>query len=78
MVTFVIHKNSHSPPSIGLPTKLEKEKIVLERDYELAKEGEELTVEKAKVLKLLGYKLGEFKIKVIASWSNDGVYSKHD
>ncbi len=63
---------------IGLPTKLDNEKIVLERDVELAKAGEELNVEKAKILRLLGYKLGEFKIKVVASWNKGGVYSKYD
>src|ERR1035437_10952327 len=34
--------------SLGLPTKLENEKITLEREVELAKAGEELTVEKSR------------------------------
>ena len=54
------------------------EKIHLETDFELAKENEELTVEKAKILRLLGYKLAEFKIRITAGWNKDGAYTKYD
>jgi len=64
--------------TIGLPTRLENEKIILENDFTLAKEGEELTVEKAKILKLMGYKLDEFKISIVAAWTKAGVYTKYE
>ena len=78
--TFAKFPNTMEPHlrSLGLPTHIASEKIYLERDFELAKENEELTVEKAKILKLLNYKLGEFKIKIVASWTKDGVYSKYE
>eukprot|EP00831_Metopus_contortus_P004401 TRINITY_DN11623_c0_g1_i2.p1 TRINITY_DN11623_c0_g1~~TRINITY_DN11623_c0_g1_i2.p1 ORF type:complete len:201 (+),score=48.18 TRINITY_DN11623_c0_g1_i2:274-876(+) len=64
--------------SLGVPTHLEDEKIVLEKDFQLAKLGEELSVEKAKVLRFLGKKLGEFKIKLLAHWSKSGEYKSYE
>ena len=61
----------------GLPTRLTNEKISLDQDYPLAKAGEELTVEKAKILRLLGHKMAEFKLTIIAGWTKAHGYAKY-
>eukprot|EP00826_Nyctotherus_ovalis_P000622 TRINITY_DN0_c945_g1_i2.p1 TRINITY_DN0_c945_g1~~TRINITY_DN0_c945_g1_i2.p1 ORF type:complete len:107 (+),score=16.07 TRINITY_DN0_c945_g1_i2:1-321(+) len=63
--------------ALGLPTRLVDEKIMLEHDVELAKIGEQLTVENAKILRLLGYKLGDFWIQIIAGWDKSGAYKNY-
>ena len=57
---------------LGLPTKLDNQKIILLQDVFVAKEGEEVNVEQSKILKLLGFELGEFKFRPIARWSKGG------
>ena len=56
--------------SLGLPTKLVREKINLLVDYTVAVEGKALTSEQWKLLKLLGHRFSEFKLKVIARWES--------
>jgi len=59
---------------LGLPTKLVKGVVTLTRDYVVCKEGDSLKPEQARVLKLLGHQMAEFKIHVVAVWSNDGQF----
>merc|ERR1719244_1973188 len=59
---------------LGLPTKLVKGVVTLTRDYVVCKEGDSLKPEQARVLKLLGHQMAEFKIHVVAVWSNDGKF----
>ncbi len=42
---------------LGLPTKLNMQKIELLADTYVCREGEELSVEQTKILKLLGHKM---------------------
>merc|ERR1712228_335991 len=59
---------------LGLPTKLERGIITLTKDYVVCKEGDVLKPEQARILKLLGHQMAEFKIHVTAVWSNDGAF----
>ncbi|KAL6079373.1 mRNA turnover 4 [Balamuthia mandrillaris] len=58
---------------LGMPTKLQKGVIHLERDYTVCKEGEPLTPEQAKILQLLGMETAEFHIELTHVW-HDGKF----
>ena len=55
---------------LGLPTKLVRQKIHLTKPIKVAEEGKPITSEHAKILKLLGHRLSEFKFKVLAKWTS--------
>lgn len=57
---------------LGLPTELRKGIVQLRTDYTVCSEGDTLTPEQARILKLLGMATVEFAIKVEFMWSNDG------
>jgi len=59
---------------LGLPTKLERGVVTITKDFVVCKEGEALKPEQARILKLLGHQMAEFKIHVTAVWSNDGTF----
>ena len=50
---------------LGLPTKLNMQKIELLTDVYVCREGQLLNVEQAKLLKLLGHKMGNFKLTIL-------------
>lgn len=60
---------------LGLPVKLEKGEIQLIDDFTVCKAGDKLNPEQAKILKLLDHKLSEFKIKLVAHWSEKDGFS---
>uniref|UniRef100_A0A8D0DZP3 Ribosome assembly factor mrt4 n=1 Tax=Salvator merianae TaxID=96440 RepID=A0A8D0DZP3_SALMN len=53
---------------LGLPTALKKGVVTLVSDYEVCKEGDVLTPEQARVLKLFGYTMAEFKVTIRSVW----------
>jgi len=53
----------------GMPTRLEKGKVILDGDWTLCKEGEELNSNQTALLKLFGITMAEFRIRVLAYWS---------
>ncbi|KAM6336832.1 LOW QUALITY PROTEIN: mRNA turnover protein 4 homolog [Alca torda] len=55
----------------GLPTALKKGVVTLLSDYEVCKEGDVLTPEQARVLKLFGYEMAEFKVTIKFLWNSD-------
>lgn len=57
---------------LGLPTKLDFQKIELLQDVYVCKLGATLNVEQCKILKLLGHKLGTFKTKLLVSRNKNG------
>jgi len=59
---------------LGLPTKLDRGVVTLTKDFLVCKEGDVLKPEQARILKLLGHKMAEFKIQLTAVWSNDGTF----
>jgi len=56
---------------LGLPTKLEKGIITLTADHVVCKVGDKLNPEQAKILQFLGYKMAEFRIRLLCSWSRN-------
>ncbi|XP_042902621.1 uncharacterized protein [Parasteatoda tepidariorum] len=60
---------------LGLPTTLKKGVIHLVKDHTVCNVGDVLTPETAKIVKLLGYEMAEFYIKIECVWSQDGSFS---
>ncbi|XP_063173821.1 mRNA turnover protein 4 homolog [Candoia aspera] len=54
---------------LGLPTALKKGVVTLISDYEVCKEGDILTPEQARILKLFGYAMAEFKVTIRSVWN---------
>nr|CAG4641127.1 EOG090X0BJA [Eulimnadia texana] len=59
---------------LGLPTSLQKGVVTLIKEHTVCKEGTPLTPEQARILKLLGTHMAEFRVTVEASWSKDGTF----
>jgi mRNA turnover protein 4 len=55
----------------GMPTRLQKGKVVLDVDYTICKEGETLNSHQTALLKLFGIAMAEFKIDILAYYSAD-------
>ncbi|KAK0272131.1 mRNA turnover and ribosome assembly protein [Friedmanniomyces endolithicus] len=53
----------------GMPTRLEKGKVVLGEEYVVAVEGQELSSQQTALLKLFGVAMAEFKVQILAYWS---------
>lgn len=53
----------------GMPTKLEKGKVMLEQEYVICEAGKELNSHQTALLKLFGIAMAEFKVEVQAYWS---------
>ncbi|CAN2388002.1 ribosomal large subunit assembly, partial [Pristimantis euphronides] len=53
---------------LGLPTTLKKGVVTLLSDYEVCKEGDILTPEQTRILKLFGYQMAEFKVSIRSMW----------
>nr|XP_058156397.1 mRNA turnover protein 4 homolog [Dasypus novemcinctus] len=49
---------------LGLPTALKRGVVTLLSNYEVCKEGAVLTPEQARILKLFGYEMAEFKVTI--------------
>ncbi|XP_061689479.1 mRNA turnover protein 4 homolog [Syngnathoides biaculeatus] len=56
---------------LGLPTTLKKGVVTLLRDHTVCKRGDVLTPEQARILKLLGIEMAEFKVKIKCMWSSE-------
>jgi mRNA turnover protein 4 len=52
----------------GMPTKLDKGKVMLDGDYTVCKEGQTLDSHQTSLLKMFGVAMAEFRIHVIAYW----------
>ena len=63
---------------LGLPTKLNMGKIELEADVYVCKIGTTLSVEQAKLLKLLGHKMSKFSLKILVIRNQKGKITKTD
>ncbi|XP_042333963.1 mRNA turnover protein 4 homolog [Sceloporus undulatus] len=53
---------------LGLPTALKKGVVTLIADHEVCKEGDVLTPEQARILKLFGYMMADFKVTIRSVW----------
>jgi len=56
---------------LGLPTSLEKGVVTLLKDFTVCKEGDALTPEQARLLKLFGMHTVEFRVLPTCVWSRD-------
>ena len=56
---------------LGMPTELKKGVVTLMQTYTVCKEGDRLTSEQARILKLLGHQQAKFKLNMIALWSRE-------
>jgi mRNA turnover protein 4 len=54
--------------SLGLPTRLSKSVVMLERDFRLCEKGQRLTAEQAKLLKAFGMQLAEASFALDCVW----------
>jgi len=59
---------------LGMPTSLQKGVVTLLQDFEVCHDGEPLTSEQARILKLLDNRMAEFRVKIDAMWSKDGTF----
>lgn len=53
----------------GMPTRLDKGKVILDQEYVLCEEGKEMNSHQTALLKLFGVAMAEFKVQVLAYWS---------
>ena len=56
--------------TLGLPTKLNYQKIELLSDVYVCREGQTLNVEQCKILKMLGHKMANFKLELLCQRSS--------
>lgn len=56
---------------LGLPTALKKGVVTLLKDYEVCKEGDVLTPEQTRILKLFGIEMAEFKVQIKCMWNSE-------
>ena len=56
---------------LGLPTRLDKGKIVLDGDFVVCKEGEVLGSGQASLLKLFGVAMAEFGVEIEVVWEKE-------
>merc|ERR1719369_1331581 len=59
---------------LGLPTSLAKGVVTLVKDHVVCTEGDTLSSEQARILKLLGHMQAEFRLRLTGVWSNDGTF----
>ena len=63
---------------LGLPIKLNFQKLELIADVYVCREGQVLNVEQAKILKLLGYKMSSFQLQFLAHRTKSGKFKEFD
>lgn len=56
---------------MGVPTRLDKGKVVLDQPFEVVREGEVLGSGQAGVLKLFGVAMAEFGVSIKVAWERD-------
>ncbi|XP_051531812.1 mRNA turnover protein 4 homolog isoform X1 [Myxocyprinus asiaticus] len=56
---------------LGLPTTLKKGVVTLIKDFEVCKEGDTLAPEQARILKLFGIEMAEFKLSIKCMWNSE-------
>ena len=64
--------------TLGLPTKLNFQKIELLQDVYVCREGTKLNVEQCKLLKQLGHKMAKFTIQILTHRTKKGKVSETD
>merc|ERR1719330_796624 len=57
---------------LGMPVELVKGQVMLLADWRVCSEGEVLTSEQARILKLLGHQHAQFRLNIVSGWSKEG------
>merc|ERR1712025_636768 len=69
----VLNMFSHSMEpqlrQLGMPVQLVKGQVTLLVDYTVCEEGDVLSSEQARILKLLGHQHAEFKLNMVSGWN---------
>merc|ERR1712243_400674 len=69
----VLNMFSHSMEpqlrQLGMPVQLVKGQVTLLADMTVCNEGDVLTSEQARILKLLGHQHAEFKLNIVSGWN---------
>ncbi|CAD5229431.1 unnamed protein product [Bursaphelenchus okinawaensis] len=60
---------------LGLPVKVAQGFVELYDDFQVCSEGDTLTADQCKILKLLGEKMSTFKVNLVAKWSKKDGFS---
>ncbi|KAF2429723.1 mRNA turnover protein-like protein 4 [Tothia fuscella] len=55
----------------GMPTRLDKGKIMLNEEYTVCKEGETMNSNQTALLKIFGVAMAEFRIRPVAYWQSE-------
>ena len=55
-----------------MPVELVKGQVMLLADWRVCSEGEVLTSEQARILKLLGHQHAQFRLNIVSGWSKEG------
>ncbi|KAK3649037.1 mRNA turnover and ribosome assembly protein [Elasticomyces elasticus] len=53
----------------GMPTRMDKGKVMLDQEYVVAEDEQELNSQQTALLKLFGVAMAEFKVQVLSYWS---------
>ncbi|KAK5118870.1 hypothetical protein LTR62_000079 [Meristemomyces frigidus] len=56
----------------GMPTRLDKGKVMLDQEYTIVEEGREMNSSQTSLLKVFGVAMAEFKVQIVAYWSAAG------
>ncbi|XP_023680017.1 mRNA turnover protein 4 homolog [Paramormyrops kingsleyae] len=56
---------------LGLPTALKKGVVTLLKDYDVCKDGDILSPEQARILKLFGIEMAEFRVSIKCMWNSE-------
>ena len=71
-LTMFSHSMEPQLRQIGLPVQLVKGVVTLLTDHTVCNEGDVLSSEQARVLKLLGHQQAEFKLNIVSGWNKEG------
>jgi len=61
---------------LGMPTSLQRGVVTLLSEFTVCKANQALKPEQARILKLLGHQMAEFKITMKCMWSKNGKFKK--
>jgi len=65
------HNEEHQLRKLGLTTSMNRGVPTLDVPHKICEEGKKLTAEQSQLLKLLGYKTVEFKVKLLGRWEKE-------